>query len=601
MKMPLVPLAALGLALAMQSARADTWSVGPDAACTHADLQAAINAARLVPAGPHLIKMSAGERLLTTEVFATDPASDLVIEGGYASCDAALPDEDGRTVLRQTATTRLLRVASSTANGRRYFTLRRLTLTGASAPTNLGGAVLAQDRASLVLDRQTRIEGNRAAHGGGVALLGTAELATTEVILTGGSSINDNEATDPLGMGGGIYIRGYGTARLIDGQVSNNLARWGGGGVALDHWGTFAAALHVNPPANPDPDSPVVLSGNVAGGETFSAGEGFGGAIYSNMGRIDITAPDVGLFTTLLVQNQANHGGAVYVHGPASDTHVTYVDIRNAWVAGNIARGKGGAFYSRNRVQWQVSHSTRGDCLLGGQAFPCSVIAGNEARNETTPGQRGGGVGYMTNSVGTPGGTFRFFRTLFSDNDDVDGSAAIAVAYYDSALIFERCAFFGNRAGSSGGVLLANAAGMDTHFAYNTVLGNDVDSMFSMDGGTLRTQGSILWHPGQPIWSATNGASMLHEACLIAHDDANLPAGVTVVEPDLDARLAPRGGSPAIDHCDERGLVPLVDLYRQESGHDAAGVQQVYGHHDLGAVENRDIVFFSGFGTRFAN
>src|SRR5690606_1558564 len=166
--------------------------------------------------------------------------------------------------------------------------------------------------------------------------------------------------------------------------------------------------------------------------------EGFGGAIHSEFGRVDITAPDVGQFTTMLVENEANFGGAIYVKGQASDTVVVFVDIRNAWIAGNIARGKGGAFYSQNRVQWQISQSTHGECLLGGVAYPCSVIAGNEARNETTPGHPAGGVAHARNSVGTPGGTFRFFRTLFIGNDDVDGRAAIAQAYYDSALIFER-------------------------------------------------------------------------------------------------------------------------------------------------------------------
>src|SRR5690606_32912322 len=117
----------------------------------------------------------------------------------------------------------------------------------------------------------------------------------------------------------------------------------------------------------------------------------------------------------------------------------------------------------------------------------------------------------------------------------------------------------------------------------------------------LRTQGSILWDPGKPIWTAKNGASMVHNACLIAHTDVDLPGGVTMVDPDLDSRLAPRGGSPAIDHCDELGFVPAIDLYRQDSDYDAPGVASIYGNHDLGAVENRDIVFFNGFGERFAN
>lgn len=603
MKSSILPAVLIGTAaLAVQPADAAIYSVGEGAGCTHADLQAAVDTARTAPDGPHRIKLLAGELALSGEVTVFDPGSGIAIEGGHASCDDVSPEGDARTVLVQTsAGDAVVRVGSSAANGRRYITLRRLTLTGGNAPTAVGGGVNVMERATLILDQQTRIEGNAAAHGGGVGLVGTGPDASAEVILTNGSSINDNEAVDAMGQGGGIYVRGYGTARLVNGEVGNNRARWAGGGIALDGWGTTFAALHVNPPAAPDPDSPVVLAGNIAGQATFSTSEGFGGAIYSKFGRVDITAPDVDHFTTLLTDNEANHGGAIYVEGMASDDVITFVDLRNALVAGNVAHGKGGAFYSRNRVHWQISHSTNGECLLAGEALPCSVIAGNEARNETTPGQRAGGVGYMINSVGTPGGTFRFFRTLFVDNDDVNGSAAIAAAFHDSALIFERCVFSGNRAGSGGGALIANAAGMDTRFAFNTVLGNGVDELFFMDGGTLLTQGSILWDPGKPVWTPVNGASMLHQACLIAHTDVDLPNGVTVVEPDLDSRFAPRGGSPAIDHCDELGLVPMTDLYRQESGYDVPGVPWVYGNHDLGAVENTDTVFFNGFGERFAN
>lgn len=595
-------VALLGIAIvAVPPAGAAVYSVGAEAGCTHADLQAAIDAAGANPDGPHRIKLLAGELVLSGDVTVFNPLGDLAIEGGHASCDDSAPGEGVRTVLTQiSAGNAVVRIGNNAVNGRRYITLRRLTLTGGSAPTAVGGGVSVMDRVTLVLDQQTRIEGNAAAHGGGVGLVGTAPDASTEVVLTNGSSINDNQAVDAMGHGGGIYVRGYGTARLVNGEVANNRARWAGGGIALDGWGSTFASLHINPPAAPEPDSPVVLAGNIAGQATFSTSEGFGGAIYSKFGRVDITAPDVDHFTTLLTDNEANHGGAIYVEGLASDDAITFVDLRNALVSGNVARGKGGAFYSRNRVQWQISHSSNGECLLAGEALPCSVIAGNEAQNETTPGQRAGGVGYMINSAGTPGGTFRFFRTLFIDNDDVNGNAAIAAAFNDSALIFERCVFSGNRAGSGGGALIANAADMDTRFAFNTVLGNEVDELFFMDGGTLLTQGSILWDPGKPVWTAINGASMLHQACLIAHTDVDLPNGVTVVEPDLDFRFAPRGGSPAIDHCDELGLVPMTDLYRQAS-YDVPGVPWVYGNHDLGAVENTDIAFFSGFGERFAN
>src|SRR5690606_24399712 len=162
---------------------------------------------------------------------------------------------------------------------------------------------------TLVLEQQTRIEDNVAAFGGGVGLRGTAADASAELVMRDGSSVSENQAIDPLGRGGGIYLRGYGAVRLVNGEVNDNRARPAGRG------GPPSAPPHSNPAAVPDAGSPVVLARNVAGQETFSETEGFGGAIHSEFGRVDITAPDVGQFTTMLVENEANFGGAIYVKG----------------------------------------------------------------------------------------------------------------------------------------------------------------------------------------------------------------------------------------------------------------------------------------------
>lgn len=596
---PMVLSTLLALA-SITPAGAAIFSVGSGAGCTHTTLQAAIDAAQTTPGGPDRIKLPAGELLLTAPVTVFDPDSDLSLEGGYTTCTAGSPALGSRTVLRQTAAnTEVLYVANAAINPRRYVNLRRLTLTGGNLPASDGyggGGARVWYRATLILDQQSHIQGNSAGNGGGVALNGSS-TGSPELFVTNGSSITNNTATGSalLGNGGGVYVRSFGAVRLINGEISENHARRHGGGVALNGQGT---ALHLNPPAEPDVDSPIIMSANVAGQETFSPSEGFGGAIYSLFGRIDITAPTgFNQFTTFLSDNRANYGGAIYVSNGTGP--VVYVDLRNTVVAGNTAHGKGGAFYSRNQVQWLIGHSANDACPLAGARFPCSLIVNNQALNQTTPGSPGGGVGYIENEAGYTGGIFRFQRTLFLDNDDVNGQIAVAMAFGESVLQFDRSIFIGNRAGASSGVLLANAPGVDTRFVFNTVLGNDVDEMFFINGGRLTTQGSILWDPGTPIWTAVNGASMLHNACLIAHSASGLPGGVTVLEPELDARYAPRGGSPAIDYCDELGLVPPADLYGQDSDYDASGVPAIYGNHDLGAVENRDILFFGGFGTRF--
>jgi hypothetical protein len=224
------------------------------------------------------------------------------------------------------------------------------------------------------------------------------------------------------------------------------------------------------------------------------------------------------------------------------------------------------------------------------------VLRNNAAFNTTTAGTPGGGVGYITNEAGSQRGIFRFFRTLFEDNHDYNaGKAAVAVALGTSEMTFERCIFSGNEADTSNnGALFRNAPGINLRFVYNTVLDNSVDTLFYMNGGVLRNQGSILWSPGSEVWTPLAGASMENNSCLIAH--AAVPGSV-VVNPRLDATFMPPGRSAALDYCDNVGVTAGPDAYRASPGYDVNGVTAVWGNNDLGALENRDILFFGGFGS----
>jgi hypothetical protein len=607
MKTGFLPLL-LGV-LAMPSVCAETWTVGGDSACTHPDMQSAIDTAVAAPDGPHRLHLVEGTILLPGMLEIIAPAGDLVIEGGYANCSAEEPGEGSDTVLNQNVPgNRVLYLSNPAANPRRTVTLQNILLLGGDpdlADTLGGGGALVIAHATLALERGARVIGNAAANGGGVSLYSSSGAAAAELILRDDAKLTSNEAigTGSAGNGGAIYATGTSTVQIVNGTINSNFARRAGGGVALDGTG---AALLVRPPPEPDVDAPIQFLGNIAGEAPLVFGEGLGGAIYSHSGRVDISAPDVEQLTTWLVSNEAGYGGAMHVENSADPgAPATYVDLRNTYVGANIAHGKGGAFFSRNRVEWRISHSTHGkSCVRFGARVPCSIVAGNRADNDNEPGTPGGGVVYALNDPGALGSWFLFDRTQFRANSDPNGQVAVAVALNQGVLSFRRSVFVDNQAGSGSafGVLLANAANVDTNFAYNTVLANDVDTLFFINGGEFLTQGSIFWAPGTPIWNPIAGATMLHRACLIAHSADDLPGGVTVVDPDLDARYAPRGGSPAIDHCDEKGgVAPGIDLYGDDPGYDVAGVAEIFDTHDLGAVENRDILFFGGFGERFAN
>lgn len=602
------PSLLLGI-LAIAPAYAETWTVGGDGACTHANVQSAIDTAVAAPDGPHQIHLADGTLYLTGMLEIIDPGSNFTIEGGYANCSAEEPVEGGNTVLNQNVLdTRVMYFSNAIANPRRTVTLRNVTLTGGDPPLSDamgGGGALILERATLVLDLGARVLSNDAANGGGVSLFGSGGDGRAELVVRSSAYITGNDAvgSGADGNGGAVYAAGASTVRLVSCTINGNFARRAGGGVALDGSG---AELLVRPPAEPEIDAPVEFLGNIAGEAPLVFGEGLGGAIYSRSGRVDISAPNVEQLTTLMVSNEAGYGGAIHVENSADPgAPAIFVDLRNTYVGANIAHGKGGAFFSRNRVEWRINHSTTGGaCVRFGERVPCSIVAGNRADNDNEPGTPGGGVTYAFNDAGAQGALYLFDRTLFRANSDPNGQVAIAVALNQSKLSFRRSVFVDNSAGSGSvfGVLLSNAATVDTDFAYNTVLANDVDTLFFINGGEFLTQGSIFWAPGTPIWSGIAGATMLHNACLIAHSADDLPGGVTVVDPDLDARYAPRGGSPAIDHCDELGgVAPGIDLYGDEPGYDVAGVAEIFDTNDLGAVENRDILFFGGFGERFAN
>ncbi len=592
-------LSTLLLLLASPFASAATYSVGPSG-CTHFSLHDALLAARANSNGPHLIKLGSGE-LLTGGLDLSDPVADIRIEGGYATCAGSAPVAGARMVLRQINPARVLRF-SNASDTRRTLELRHVTLTGGNE--NLsdvlgGGGALVLQHGTLILGAGAVIEGNRAGSGGGVSLLGTP-TRKAELILTDEARIQDNEAPgiSARGNGGGIYAIDNADIRLVYGSIGRNTSRRTGGGISL---ATARTRLLIEPHTHPDPAATVAIFLNTSGGETFSPNIGQGGAIYSDEGAVTISAPATNRFSTHIFNNLANMGGAIYAKGGTGPgAPFTFISIRNAVIRENFAEGKGGAFYSSNAVDWVLDHSSPGVPCTSATGLPCSVVMGNAAFNTGSAGTPGGGVGYVTNDAGSSRGIFRFARTLFDDNHDYNGGkAAVAVAYGSSEMQFERCIFRGNQASpTGGGAMLRNAPGIGIRFIYNTVLANDVDVLFHMDGGLLRTQGSIIWSPGVDVWTPLAGATMEHNACMIVHQ-AGL--GATVLAPRLGPTFRPKGGSPAIDHCDNDVVVAGTDLHRAAPGHDVPGVGNIWGANDLGAIENRDILFFSGFGHRPQN
>lgn len=241
---PLVVLAAPAQAL--------TLSVGTGAGCDYPTLHDAFVAIRTQP-GEHHIH-------IRTENYATPngtgyvPAvaqSGVFLEGGYAECTDAAPNNDpGAPVpvfnAAGGAATHALDLWLDGLVG--TFQLRRMQITGGDAfngsdeRNNVGGGLMVRGPASVLLGRGLVIQGNGAGRGGGVGLVGGpvntgSTVAKVDLYITEGAQIMNNSAA---AEGGGIYCGGatelgqpsvkrHGTIVLVDGIIGFNQASTGGG------------------------------------------------------------------------------------------------------------------------------------------------------------------------------------------------------------------------------------------------------------------------------------------------------------------------------------------------------------------------------------
>lgn len=599
-------LAFLASTCVSSSALATIYSVGAGTDCSHSQFSSALTAAMTDSSpGPHQIKLETGERVVNNHAL-SNPVRDLVISGGWARCSDPAPTPGAVTTLRaNSANSRVLHLQNAVSNERRGVTFNQVLIKGGHLSTAEGGGLRVDGPLTVTLAKGVVVEQNTAANGGGIHLssAGTADHQFAQLHLMQGAIVRDNHANTLVtqGYGGGIDCRVGCTVHPWHAEITSNFARLAGGGVALRGPGTRL----LSDPA-PAHNQWVLIADNVAGLPTDVSG-GFGGGIFSDQGDIAsqmFAADSNDGYSIHLIGNTANFGGAIAVLGPASGTFRT-VNLKGPLVLDNSARQRGGAFYGRNGVTWTIDHDSVGDCRVSsGVRKPCSYLAGNSSTSSTAGA--GGAVAYLTVDSGAQPGTATFLRTLFEGNSDAFGMAAVIEAVNGYRLDIRRSVFIDNHAGAtSGDRVLIGSTNANIDFHYNTVLDNQVAGLFYMNGGALRPQGSIWWAPGVDLWYPHSGAHMSFvTVCLVTHTVDGLPAapamGAWQVDPRIDGRWAPRGGSPAIDHCGI-SVDPGADLYGRTVMHNVGSMGERIGIVDLGAVEQTDILMYAGFGNRPGN
>lgn len=615
------------IAMLATSAEAATYRIGTG--CPYASLGAAVTYAAANDFDSQVVfQLRTGTDLSGTfgpnygyaSIEVIDPRWDMVIEGGFGDCLAAVPT--GFTTLKTSRSGNGMLLVENSLAARHTVAIRRLHFvdandtqalffwynvtaslgTGVEVSGNGGGISLATQTSTpsstwpqLTLGDGARVHDNQ---GSGIAGLGTVTLA--------GASIDHNQAES----GAGIYLSEPESQLILDSNggdnsITENVASTAGGGIYLDHASllTLAASSGVNN-----------ISFNQAGASN-NLGFGYGGGICSDGGNIEFHsgAAHAGQHN-ILDSNYANYGGAIAVVGAnegAGGTY-TFVSLLNTRVSSNHAYVRGGALYSRNAVDWTIDRGSLSGCDTD-FFTPCSVFANNSADNgghaydAATPQPNGGAI-YLTDdrSDGYARGIARFYHTYFASNTDDEGSAAVAAATSFAELVFERNIFTNNAAYvlDVGTNLIDSRNAKNLDFRYNTVLpDNYAYYVLHTLGGTADVTGSIIETPELlgvpvPIWRGEGTAQILHRGCLvslIALSDMNGDSG-WVGDARVDAAdFAPAGGSPAIDHCD---FVPASDFYGYGGAIDTKGVPARFGNYDLGAVEQRDIIFYNDFGNR---
>jgi hypothetical protein len=258
----------MALAFACPSADAAVFTVGSEAACTHASIQQALDA--LPAAGSHEIRLRAGAAY--TQLALQVQGRQVALTGGYADCSAAQATG-----------------ASSILDGQG----------GAQAPVlRISGTGNAISLNNLIIRRG---DAPASGHGGGIIFNGGGVLALKQVIV----------ANNYAGAGGGINVSAVGGAATLyvnaGTVILNNTAQFDGGGIRL--WGDkdFRAELFMHAP-----DTAVM--GNQALGINPANGQpqrGFGGGIMLNRNaHAEIGSPGLGT-TGALFDNQARHGGGL--------------------------------------------------------------------------------------------------------------------------------------------------------------------------------------------------------------------------------------------------------------------------------------------------
>ena len=577
--------------LAATPSYAAIYTVGSGAGCTHATIQAAIDAADAATStGADEIRLSGAPftgQALTMHIAAAHGAVSLI--GGFATCASATPAAGARTVIggRSSGTDPVLRIAD-TADA----TLRNLEIRDANGG---GGLVVetnaAGSAASMVDVVDTLVVHNNSVTGGGILLAnynpssppsrlrlrvqGNSEIAYNVGRARGGGLYCDNASVE-LQDAAGVHENGAGDT----GFAGNH----DGGGIyaddcRLDVTSTSMLALYRN--------------------STVPPGRGGGLYLTGTQGTADFYAVEFGM-VVFVAENRSQNGGGIAVDGGARVRMFGGGGLLANTAdqsGGGVWLAPGGAAGADTRFELQSALDGAPEGMV---ACPnpelCAMVRGNRVGDTSGNIGTGAALAIATGSAGTAHATLRGARidqnagysllqqesgrsrvtldgALVVENRIDSGFAAIAALSPDNAIVVQASTIANNVMGAG-----------------SLVFGTPITCDPNDDEVGIHLRRSIVWQPGHGLLFSLFGQPQAD--CfgdLIAADFGALGTAPdrVVADPSFESiaggNYRPSAASPALDFAAAHPADATLDSGARVI--DLPTITNLFGAQDLGALE----------------
>ncbi|HEY6545587.1 MAG TPA: hypothetical protein VIZ64_11875 [Dokdonella sp.] len=344
-----------------------------------------------------------------------------------------------------------------------HVTLVASSIEGNRSPAGASGAGIVLEGGTLALE-DARIAGNIAGANGGAIFCTPGATLDASVRIAGDSRIEANRANH----GGGAYLfRGCTLDVAASTTFALNVAALDGGAIGTEPVGPSGVSNTVLLRGSP------AFAGNLAGGR--------GGAIEVDQGNTLATEPDS---LPLFDANQASGaGGALSLRG--DDTHA---DMGAARFVANRSDARGGAIAVADGARARLA----ADCARGDTVDDahCAAFERNEVASDPFEARAGGALHVDGGELSVDGYAFRDSRGPATSNSESGG----IVAAVDAGLLrVSNALVFDTAVGLGGDTHLFQVNGGVAQLLFDTIVDTpDGTVVFVQPNGTAELVGTII-------------------------------------------------------------------------------------------------------------